>query len=75
MSTAAAASKWLKTWISADVGEMWKDVQADDVGDVMERAGIMENDGKFTRNQADRMALASYFGCEWPKIFEKMRIT
>jgi hypothetical protein len=65
--------KW-RTWVSADVDEIWKDVPADDVGNVMERASIMEYDGKFTRNQSDRMALASYFGYAWAKIFETMRI-
>lgn len=74
MTAASAAVKWGKTWISADLDEMWKDVSDDDRGDVLERASIMEFDGKFTRKQADRMALARHFGCEWPKIFEKMRI-
>jgi hypothetical protein len=57
------AHQFHKTWLTADIGEMWKAVPEVMVGDVTERAAIMEFDAKFTRKQADMMALAYYFGC------------
>ena len=63
-----------KNWLTSALDEMWQSINDDDKADVEERAAIMEFDARFTRKQAERMALAHHFGVAWPDVFRKMRL-